>query len=91
MFPDGLHDMSWSFDISSSPLPAGHVTGDYAIMAAVAQSLVRRKAADALDMADAMAASYDMTQPEQWYSPYSKLMLEGLAAGRQHCRGPGAQ
>lgn len=81
MFPDGLQDMTWSFDISANPLPAGHVTGDYTIMTAVGQSVVRCKTADPLDMCDAMAASYDATAPEQWYSPYSRLMLEGLAAG----------
>lgn len=85
MFPDGLHDMSWTFDISSSPLPPGHVTGDYVIMAAVSQSLVRCGAAEALDMADCMAACYDDSAAEQWYSPYNKLMLEGLAAGELNC------
>lgn len=82
MFPDGLHDMRWTFDISTTPLPPGHVTGDFAVMAAVAQSVVRCKTADPLDMCDAMAACYDASAPEQWYSPYNRLMLEGLAAGR---------
>lgn len=81
MFPFGLQDMSWSFDISDTPLRAGHVTGDYVIMAAVGQSVVQAGAADALAMCDAMAACYDASAPAQWYSPYSKLMLEGLAAG----------
>jgi hypothetical protein len=82
MFPDGLHDMRWTFDISTNPLPPGHVTGDFAVMAAVAQSVVRCKTADPLDMCDAMAACYDASAPEQRYSPYTRLMLEGLAAGR---------
>lgn len=81
MFPFGLHDMGWTFDISSSPLPPGHVTGDYVIMAAVAQSVVHSEGADALNIADCMAACYDGTAAEQWYSPYNALMLEGLAAG----------
>lgn len=81
MFPDGPHDMTWSFDISSTPLPPGHVSGEFAVLTAVAQSVVRCKAANALDMADAMAASYDPSAPTHWYSPYSQLMLEGLAAG----------
>jgi hypothetical protein len=74
--------MSWSFDISSRPLPAGHVTGDYVTMVAVAQAIADCGGADALIMSDYMAASYDASAPEQWYSPYNKLMLEALAAGK---------
>ena len=81
MFPNGLHDMSWTFDISSTPLPAGHVTGDFEVMAAVAQSLVRSGAADAIDVVECMAAVYDPSAAEQWYSPYTQLMLEGLSGG----------
>jgi hypothetical protein len=57
------------------------MTGDYVVMMAVAQSLVHCKAADVLDMAGCMAFSYVEDAPDHWYSPYNKLMLEGLAAG----------
>jgi hypothetical protein len=84
MLPDGPHDMTWSFDISSTPLAPGHASGEFAVLTAVAQSLVRCKAASALDMADAMGASYDPSAPAHWYTPYSQLMLEGMASGE--CR-----
>jgi uroporphyrinogen-III decarboxylase len=52
-------------------------------MVAVAKAVVDCQAADALSMSDYMAASYDASAPEHWYSPYNKLMLEGLSAGER--------
>eukprot|EP00882_Tetradesmus_deserticola_P023225 GHRQ01025270.1.p1 GENE.GHRQ01025270.1~~GHRQ01025270.1.p1 ORF type:complete len:279 (+),score=94.85 GHRQ01025270.1:162-998(+) len=80
LFPDGLQDMSWSFDVGPNPLPAGHVTGDYITMLAVAWSLVRQQQADAFDMLDCLASSYSPGSPAR-YSPYNALALEGLSEG----------
>lgn len=88
LFPDGLHDMSWSFDISSNPLPAGHVTGDYVTMLAVALSLARRKGADTFDIVNCLASSFLQSfvpGNAARYSPYTQLTLESLAAGMCSC------
>jgi hypothetical protein len=72
--------MSWSFDVSPSPLPPGHVTGDFITMLAVAWSLVRQQQADAFDVLDCLASSYSPGTPAR-YSPYNALALEGLSEG----------
>eukprot|EP00879_Flechtneria_rotunda_P001631 GHRR01001791.1.p1 GENE.GHRR01001791.1~~GHRR01001791.1.p1 ORF type:complete len:649 (+),score=181.74 GHRR01001791.1:2802-4748(+) len=80
LFPDGLHDMSWSFDISPDPLPPGWVTGDFVTMLAVGQSLARSGQADVFDILQSLTHVY---APEDGlrYSPYTTLTLAGLAAG----------
>jgi hypothetical protein len=81
MFPDGHADMAWSFDLSASPLPPGNVSGDYMMLVAVAGSLVRQGGADALDVAGALAACFSPEDSPHYYSPYTRLLLESLAAG----------
>ncbi|WIA39567.1 hypothetical protein OEZ86_005653 [Tetradesmus obliquus] len=80
LFPEGLQDMSWSFDVGPNPLPPGHVTGDFVTMLAVAWSLVRQQQADAFDMLDCLASSYSPGSAAR-YSPYNALALEGLSEG----------
>lgn len=84
LFPDGMQDMSWSFDISPEPLPPGHVTGDYITMLAVALSIARSRGADTMDIINCFASSYLQTLiPGHTvrYSPYTQLALESLASG----------
>eukprot|EP00878_Enallax_costatus_P029263 GHUV01031712.1.p1 GENE.GHUV01031712.1~~GHUV01031712.1.p1 ORF type:complete len:296 (+),score=41.39 GHUV01031712.1:161-1048(+) len=88
LFPQGLQDLSWSFDISPDPLLPCHVTGDYVTMLAVALSIARSKGADTFDIINCLASSYMQTLiPGNTvrYSPYTQLALESLASGELMC------
>ncbi|KAF8058893.1 zinc finger CCCH domain-containing protein 24 [Scenedesmus sp. PABB004] len=83
LFPDGLGDMAWTFDLAAAPpgpLPPGHVTGDWVAMLAVAWGLARARAADALEIADCLASSYSPGGAQRC-SPYTELALDALAGG----------
>jgi hypothetical protein len=59
-------------------------------LVAVGGSLVRCGTANALDIAGALAATYQPNQGPHYYYPYTRLVLEGLAAGACTCAWPQA-